>query len=694
MTMTPPLSAARAARLPGPRAALATALAAVLAAGGLLLPAAVAAASVAGPPPTEPLAFQVAADAEGIVRDDGDLTVAISVDNPTSSTVRAGSVALAVSREPLTTRAAVADWLAGESEPALRGVGSEPLDSIAAHGTSTASTVVAVGDDLDPGVYALRGSYDSAQGTLLSRGVWVVPDDEDAGDVAVVVPITAGPLTAGMLTADELEALTAPGGSLREQLDAVAGTAAVLAVDPAVVAAVRVLGTAAPDTATEWLDDLLTLPNSRFALQWGDADLAAQFAAGVDDPLQVPTLAPWLDATGFQGGGTEPTPTPGATGVELPDVAALTDIGSARGNVFWPAGGTAGADVVAAIARTAGGAASLTLVPSDTVRGERGAAAVSGDADLLVYDAAVSRALRDASASDLRIERSGSLAEASAYATFARTGAPLLVTVDRADDRSTTALRSAIRAASRLDGRTPVSIGALAMTPDSAPVVVDEIDPDDARTSALERFLEDEEELDRFATILTDPTVLTAPERAAILQLIGNAWQDQAAEWADAVDDHGAATATTLDAVGIVPSPDINLLGASAPLTFSVRNDLPWPATLTLITEPNDPRLVVQTITEVAAGALQTTRVDVPVQARVGTGESSLDLQLRSPVMVPIGDRVTVEVSVSAEWETVVIIVMSVLVTALIAAGVVRTVLRIRRRSGAPETAAEERADG
>jgi hypothetical protein len=31
--------------------------------------------------------------------------------------------------------------------------------------------------------------------------------------------------------------------------------------------------------------------------------------------------------------------------------------------------------------------------------------------------------------------------------------------------------------------------------------------------------------------------------------------------------------------VAIVPPSDITLLASSAPLTFSVRNDLPWPVT-------------------------------------------------------------------------------------------------------------------
>ncbi|HAN26073.1 MAG TPA: hypothetical protein DCP95_16120, partial [Microbacterium ginsengisoli] len=69
------------------------------------------------------------------------------------------------------------------------------------------------------------------------------------------------------------------GGLLDAELTAVAGTAAVLAVDPAVVASIRVLGSSAPASARAWLQRLMTLPNERFALQYGDADVATQLEA-------------------------------------------------------------------------------------------------------------------------------------------------------------------------------------------------------------------------------------------------------------------------------------------------------------------------------------------------------------------------------------------------------------------------------
>ncbi len=692
MTLTPHAAAARAPRTTGARI---RAVLAVVASLGLLggAPIGVAAAradtsaasvpEAGSAPASRPLEFRIAAEADGILGADGELQVTMSVDNPGFSTVGAGQVDITVSRTPLRTRAQVSSWLAGDTDPALRRIGSAVIDSIAARGQTTVTKTVEPGDDLEPGVYALRGTYASAQGTLEARGVWTVADDGGTGQVAVVVPITAPARATALLTRDELAELTAPTGSLSAQLNAVVGTDAILAVDPAIVAAIRVLGTTAPESATRWLQDLLTMPQTRFALQYGDADLAVQFNAGLREPLTVDDLAPELDLEGFSGVAPEPSPSP-ASGVEgqptLPDIDALTDIGRARSDVFWPAGGTAGRAVVAGLGEAGDSpAGSLTLVPSDTVRGERGPRAVAGDAELLVYDADISEALHAASTSEVTVDRDASLAEAAAYATFSSRRTPLLVTVDRADDRSATALRTTVRAASRLDGRTAIGMERL-LTTASSSVRVDDIPADDRRVSALTSFLSGEADLTQFASILEDPAVLLAPERAEILQIMGNGWLSDIPAWSDAVTAHRQQTRDTLDAVSIVPSPDINLLGSSAPLTFAVRNALPWPVSLVLITEPNDLRLVVQRTTDVTVGESQTTRVDVPVEARVGNGESSLSLQLRSRTMIPISEPITVTISVQAEWEGVGIVVMTVLVSVFLLLGVIRTVLRMRKR--------------
>lgn len=662
--------------------------------------------------------FAVAPSADGVVTAGQPLAVSVSARNATGSTVPASSVHLTTSTQALATRADVKAWLAAPAADAARtelAVADGEVPSIVPLGVGSATlsldaTALAA---LAPGVYPLRADYGSGASTTTAVSVFVVPGDAGTGALGLVAPLTAPAQSTGLLTSTELAELTAPDGELRAQLDAVSGTAAILAVDPAIVAAIRVLGTSAPASATRWLADLLQLPNSRFALQFGDADLAAQVAAGQSTPLTVSTLAPYLTESDFTGitptpapsGSADPTadPTPGptgdpaptptptgntGTGPTLPTLAQLTDIGAGTGSVFWPASGTATADVVAALgALTVDDIASITLVDSETVTGSEtqaaaGARGTANGAQVLVYDADASRALATAAATDMPLTRAEALAEASAYAALAvaaNPSAPLLVALDRPSEVTGAGARAAVVAGTHLAGRAATDLATLTAAPAATLSIAGGEVPTD-RAADLTALLAGEDELTDFATILADPALITARERASILQLLGNRWRAQPAQAAAALEAHRTQTQETLEAVAVVPPSDITLAATSAPLTFSVRNDLPWPVSLRLIATPNDPRLVVQNTTEVEAGPEQNTRVQVPVEARVGSGESTLSLQLRSPAMVAIGDTVPVHVTVRAEWESVGLIVMATLVGAMIVIGIVRTVRKMRRR--------------
>lgn len=730
-------------RLAAVPAVLASALTLLLAAAiALAPPAAAVDAAGAGTTPrtaateTSPVTFAVAPGSAGVVAADQPLLVSAAAQNPTDGTAAGGAVRVAISARPLPTRADVASWLSDAPSDAARTerpVGTGELGAVAPQGTATTTITVdaAAITGLAPGVYPLRAEYDAAQGTLSATSVIVVPGEPGPGALGVVVPITAPPISSGLLSAAELTTLTDTGGTLRQLLDAVSGSSAILAIDPAVVAAIRVLGTTAPAPATQWLADLMSLPNPRFALQFGDADVAVQIAGGLTTPLTVPSLDPSLATTGFpratpaptgtdgpgastptpdasgaptgsatgdatqtgtrtgtDGDETTPTPTPIPTpdgAPTLPTREQLTDIGPTTGTVYWPAPGETGGETVTALAAT--GEAPITLVDSSAFATDSAAspawASVDG-APVLVADAATSRALTSAATSanaGTTVGRAASLAAASAYARLAVAAAPdapLLVALDRSVATAPDGVRTAVAAATRLAGRaagdlatltsgapTPTTLRAAAVTPE--------------RLGDLAGLVGDESTLTGFASILADPAVLTAPERASVLQLLSVGWLDEHDRAADAIAAHRAQTRDTLAAVAIVPPTDITLAAGAAPLTFSVRNDLRWPVTVQLVATVGDPRMIVQNLTEVDAGASQITRVQVPVEARVGSGESSLRLQLRSATGIPVGDPVAVHVAVRAEWESVGLVVLSVLIAGMIAIGAVRTVRKYRR---------------
>ena len=695
-------------------------------------------------PEPDPLAGQstltLSPVGRGTVSSGEGLAVSVSLQNGTDAATPTTTVTLSLADAPLIDRSALTAWLGGDAEGVrVAEVGSVVLAPVPAGADATGGIVLDPGDPAlvgrTPGVYPLVATSTGPDGSLTSTSAMIVSGNGPAAvGMGIVVPITAGPTAEGLLSAAELLELTAAEGSLTRALDAVTATEVILAVDPAIAAAIHVLGTSAPVSAVDWLQRLEALPNSRFALQFGDADVAAQLEAGQPRPQEPTSLqyamqpadfpppptvpepgktatpspdptSPALDPT------TSPAPDPSATTAAPVDPAApayptlseLLDIGDARPGVYWPATGTATIEVVSALsASTVGNLPSMTLVPSASTAAGAGGSTVparagSGGTDLLVYDSDVSRELQEASLSDKTALRGAPLTAAAAYLSFAASesgGAPLLVTLDRAPDRSTLGIRTAIDSALQTPGATPLALGALVDAP-AAEVQLGAVEPEPARSDAASALFEDETAVASFSSVLDDPSLLTGPERAEILQMLGVGWLSDAAGWTLALDEHRVATALTLGSVEILPPTTVNLLSADAPLQVWVRNDLPYPATVVLHAAPDDLRLAVQEETAIVAGALSNTRAQVPVRARVGSGEVGIQLQLRSGTSEPIGAARVVEVNVRAEWEGIGIAALSLLAGAFVLLGIVRTVLRLRaRRRDAATQVDETRSDG
>jgi hypothetical protein len=664
-------------------------------------------ASAATPTPTPTLSGEVTATLaplnNGVVAGGEALSAAVTVSNGTTAPVDAASATLNLADAPLTGRAALQEWLRGEGGiPAGAAAAITAVPEVPSAGSVTASFLVPAADATlagrAAGVYAAWVTV----GPLAARSVIVVPAPTTAA-VGIVVPITAGALRSGLLSAAALESLTASDGDLTVQLDAVAGTPAILAVDPAIPAAIRALGTTAPPSAVEWLDRLEQLPNSRFALQFGDADVSTQLAAGLATPWQPTSLVSYLSEDGFPAQRTAtPTPAPdGTPATTVPDLAALLDVGAASAAAYWPPTGTTSPAIVGALA--AGSPDALTLVAStSTAAGAAGeTVAARGStpesANVLVYDGVISLALRDAAIEPEGADRAAALAAASAHLAFATTeaaGSPLLVVVDRGQEHTRLGLRGAIAAATGIAGTTPLDLPTIAAAPANAVTLVAE--PADAeRAASIGSLQADADSIARFATVLDDPALLTGAERAEALQLLGAAWLSDRVEWQAAMTAHAAHTTGILSSVSIVQPTSINLLTAGTDLKFWIHNDLPYPANVVLHAIPDDLRLTIDrettvTVSAADASGSSNTPVVIPVRARIANGEASISLSLRSPTMEPIGTDQVVDVNVRADWENVGLAVLVVLVGGFFTIGVVRTIRRRRRVKNAPDAEGTE----
>lgn len=705
MTVTSPPSGS-----PVPRRPLARRLLATLAAGalalGVALPSAAASAATPEPSPTTTTvasALSAAPGANGILRPGDPLSVVVTL-SAGSSASAAIPVALSIGSTSLGDDAALDRWLGGDaSGQSLQQLATGTVDATASGAQSSITLTVPATDPTLAGRGA--GIYPvlvSAAG-LTAPSVVVVPSDGPTTPIALVVPITAAPLTRGLLTGNELADLTAVDGALSAQLDAVDGTAATLAVDPAIPAAIRVLGSAAPPTAVAWLQRLLALPNDRFALQFGDADIAAQLQAGLSAPLGPTSLQSYMTAADFTGSSAavpavstpEPLPSASPGQPSYPSLSTLLDIGSSTSNVFWPATGSAGPETVAALGAlgTPEAPARVLIASTSVSGGSRVAAATTAGISTPVYDAEVSRVLATAAGQNDATRRSASLAAAQAYLAVARSSAgdqPVLAVLDRGTDRSRGSLRATLGLLSSAPGFATSTLAEISgRSASEISLAAPAVDP--TRAAEVGDLLSDEQSVDRFATILDQPELLTGRERAEMLQVINVSWTGDPAR--QAVADHRSGTQTTLDSVGILSS-DFRLVSSSAPLRPWVRNDLPWPVTVVLDVSPNDARLRVQDRTTVEAQAAANTRVEVPVEARIANGEVSVALQLYSPTDQPIGAPQRVDVEVRAEWESIGLIVIVVLVVGFLGLGVVRTVARRRRTRAEEDSAPTPDADG
>lgn len=626
--------------------------------------------------------------ASGEVTPGAELLSSITIENPTDSDLTAGSVSVELNTTPLVDGVALDAWLDGGAVGGgFRTLATESSPVVADGSDETIDLTVepAALGALAPGVYPLKARLTGASTTdadgktvplsITAGSVLVVPAPSDAR-TAVIVPVTATPENGALLTADELTTLTSDGGSLAELVEAVSGTSAILAIDPAIPASIRVLGDRAPASSTQWLERFEALPNDMFTLQFGDADATVQAQSGRAQLFGAPDLTPLLDPADFPAvepkldPTSAPTPTPIPTPEpDLPESSDLTVVRGTQAGILWPRSSVTEQDLVAFGAYL--GDNVTTILPSTSVQG--GSAVHSGiDArDLLITDAPASARLSaavertDSAAADVE------MAAVAGHLFFAEQRSALTaVALDRSETRSPEALRDALVAFAS-PGAT---LGAL-RAGEPASVTLAEATTG-ARVDGLNSMLAAADRLTAFATILDEPAVLLVPDRIRMLRAIGVGLTDE--EFAERAAAHTERVNTTLTSVSVVKPKPVQLFTSAAPLPVWVRNDLPWPVTVTLFSTPSNNRLDIQPTTEVTALASSSTRVDIPIEARVASGQVDVRFRLESPTGVPIGQPEVADVTLRADWEGIGLGILGAVIVVLLIVGSVRMVRRRR----------------
>jgi murein biosynthesis integral membrane protein MurJ len=668
----------------------------------------------------------------GIVRPDQDLELSVTVTNDTDADVPAGTADLDIFRA-VSTRDVLSDWLGDTSTTGYFGAPMDSVDvpAVPAHRSVTLGSVKIVSGNVALGGYSSFGArriaadYTAGDTRAVARSAitWY-PDsaDQTPVGVSVAMPITVPKTGDGVLDRSVLTSATAVDGTLTQQLDAAEDHNVAVAIDPRIIASIRLLGEDAPSSATAWLTRLESLRNETFALPYGDADVTGLRQAGANGILSPISLDQEVDPDHFPGA-TTPTPTPtqepaspstaasatatptdGATAgagdgtgdgsttddgtpTTLPTTDSLLDFPYSMDSVAWPSDGTVTAADLPALAKagtkttivssgnTSAGA-DTTISASEQISGQH----------VLVSDQSMSSLLRSAATATNQQDWSSSVSELTAtLATAARAGtaeSPILLTLDREWPTNSARLSAALDAIEGTPWVAPTDLstassataGSLSLTAGTN---------GDARIDQLQHLVAGEQDLTAFSSALDTPTELTAPARLNLLALSSNAWRSDPDGFATAVDARVASWANAVSKVSIVDSSSLTLLGDRSSLPISIRNSSTFPVTVRLSVQPSNSALrVVRNDIEVKIQPRSSTRTTVPVQS-VANGKVNLTVSLASPTGVKVSDSATVELNVQAQWETVITAAAAVALVAIFGFGIFRSIRkRIRRRNG------------
>ncbi len=649
------------------------------------------------------------------------VTVTIGLDNESSASVGPGTATLSITEKPLADRTELDAWVKqGGDGPATRVIGTVSTPGVTAGTSQRVATLTlpaeAVGLGGDTAVYGIEAVVADSSGTVgtgRSSLTYVGGAAQRQVGLAVAMPITVPPTSDGLISPDDLLTYTAPDGLLTRQLEIARNHSQIaIAIDPMIIASIRVLGTSAPQSARGWLDQLSLLPNDSFPLQYGDADPALQLQSGLTSLLQPSSFGYALDPKDFAtpldvGETPQPTPTPTTnpfvtptpTATQQPNVPTLQQLLSwpyTFSGIAWPADNSLRTEDLETLA--ANGFPSTIVSGSNT-----NAASLSATADpplpikggtALVTDQGVSTALRKVIAATDTDEENAAMASVSAQlAEISRQsgdGTVILAGLGRDWPASSSEANRALNAIYALPWVSAASLRAAENAPATSGLRVTDASPDAGRVQQTHALLADASGMDAFATVLTDPTLLTGHTRNQLLSLLAVAWSLPDNNWPAAVADFDKQASDTVGSVKIVPTGKITVASAQSLIPVTVTNGFELPVNIVLRATPSNGRLEVDSDTPKSIPAKASAKVLVPVKAKLGNGSVKLGLQLYSPTGLSIGGAQTAAVEVHADWEGLGALILGIAVVLFFGFGVTRSIVRRVKGRGRGDTADDD----
>lgn len=536
---------------------------------------------------------------------------------------------------------------------------------------------------------------------LAAAVIWGAPANAVDGpappQVAIVIPLTVPAGESGLIDSDALERYTTPGGLLAARLDAAIDRPVTLAIDPMIIVSIRVLGSDAPASAVSWLERLRGASNETFALAFADADLTLALqsgSAGVPTPIGFDYA---LEADRFSAAvepGTEPTGSPNSTstadpesptGLNVPTLAELLEWPYTLSGVAWPVKDTVTTPDLAAL--VAGETTVTLLADSNVAAPERaGSALIVNGSSATVTDSSVSEALQEtiaAQTSDAWQQSLQRLTAEIAAESSRQSGvqATIVATVGRTPGTASTAgvrLSETIASIGTQASIALVPLSTVLAAPATDASLVESAQPADRL--AVAGSLVSEEQLDaQFATIVDNPSTITAERRNRLLALLAADWVSNPTRWSSVAQTFAAESVELRNSVQIVDVSNINFFTDRQSIQIPVSNGLDVPVRVLVSVAAQRPLLFIeQSPIELVIEPRSQKNAPIPVQS-VSNGTVQLTVTLASTTGVSVGEPNRVSVNVQAGWETPIVTAIAVLAVAVFVTGLIRNILRRRK---------------
>lgn len=585
------------------------------------------------------------------------ITVRVTLRAAPAQPIPERAVRLSVTVEPLATETSLRRFLGREVDPLVNVVDVRLSPSVLELETGDVRIPIIVPGDptaigAAPATYGIQAELiesvnaPDSDALLQQRQVLtVVPADANVPStpVAPIVTLSVPPAGGGPLSAAELEAYTVEGGALNQVRRVLRRYPATIAVDSRITQSIDALGEAAPQSALEWSEDLSNIGLAQFGLPWADSD---PLATSEIDTLVYGRLGqyPWLhDGV--------------VTGDQLESLAARS------------------ADAI--------------LVPSTLVESDR-TVVQYGSARMIRVDVELSDNLRQGVLAASEVEAEAALQRVQglvAKRAFSQTGEVLVVDTGRLP---ATAIALRLEdVLSRLQSVEYVNVVGVPLEQEATELAL-QIREQTAST-AWRGFVTEVRDLWEsdvsYATIATNPEAVIFPRWNRYLALFSSAWLDNPVgrdtEWERAREE----SAQFQNSVQIEQGSAITVLADRTELPVTLRNTLPSEVRVLLRVQPSRAIITVeQEAIPVVIEGNSTVRLSVPVRS-LANGVVPVDMVLTNAQGQPIGEAVTIPITIRAGWEGIISVVLAIAIGLVFASGIYRAIQRRRGQGTADEQA-------